>query len=77
MRDRRRCPGGRVPWTLYWGFDYAYVERQQVRHLLAPRPLPTGPGDATPVVLLPGIYEAWEFLSPVAARLAALALTTP
>jgi hypothetical protein len=51
--------------------DYAYAGRQQARHFLAPPPLPTGPGGQAPVVLLPGIYETWEFLLPVARPLAA------
>ena len=54
--------------------DYAWAADRQARHLLCratvPSALPTGPGGAAPVVLLPGIYETWEFLGPVASALA-------
>ncbi|MBD8077618.1 alpha/beta hydrolase [Cellulosimicrobium arenosum] len=52
--------------------DYAYAGAQQVEHgLHHGRPVPTGTGDRAPVVLLPGVYETWQFLRPVAGPLAA------
>lgn len=50
--------------------DYAWAADRQARHLLGRATVPTGPGGAAPVVLLPGIYETWEFLGPVATALA-------
>ena len=68
---RRRAAGGLVSRLGAWAADYAYAGWQQARHVLAPPALPTGPGGGAPVVLLPGIYETWEFLLPVARPLAA------
>jgi pimeloyl-ACP methyl ester carboxylesterase len=52
--------------------DYAYAVARQVQHALHPgRPVPDGPGGRAPVVLLPGVYETWQFLAPVAEPLAA------
>lgn len=52
-----------------WLLDYGYVVRWQARGLLDR----TDPADyrdpsatAAPVLLLPGIYERWQFLRPVA-----------
>ncbi|HEY0260939.1 MAG TPA: alpha/beta hydrolase [Lacisediminihabitans sp.] len=50
--------------------DRGYQVLEQARHLLRP----TTPerylgGDRPPVLLLPGIYETWQFLLPVADRL--------
>jgi len=50
--------------------DYAWAADRQARHFLGRATVPTGPGGAAPVVLLPGIYETWEFLGPVATALA-------
>jgi len=51
--------------------DYAYVAARQVVGVLAARrPVPTGPGGGAPVVLLPGVYETWRLLGPVATGLA-------
>lgn len=51
--------------------DYAYVAARQVQGALrARRPVPTGPGGASPVVLLPGVYETWQLLGPIATTLA-------
>lgn len=53
-----------------WALDYAYVAFWQVRGFIfrgdARRQLS---GDAAPVVLLPGIYEPWQFMHPVASHL--------
>ncbi|MFC8921649.1 esterase/lipase family protein [Cellulosimicrobium sp. NPDC057127] len=51
--------------------DYAYAAARQVQHAVHPRrPVPTGPGGRAPVVLLPGVYETWQFLAPAARALA-------
>ena len=58
--------------------DYAWAADRQLRHLVRRRALPdvaepTTGGSTTgraPVVLLPGVYETWEFLRPVATALA-------
>ncbi|PUB24891.1 hypothetical protein C8K30_108148 [Promicromonospora sp. AC04] len=50
--------------------DYAWATDRQLRCLLRRSHPPTGTGDRAPVVLLPGIYETWEFLGPVATALA-------
>ncbi|MBD5787256.1 alpha/beta hydrolase [Cellulosimicrobium terreum] len=53
--------------------DYVYAGLRQVEHAARPRrPVPTGAGDRAPVVLLPGVYETWQFLLPVAGPLAAV-----
>lgn len=50
--------------------DYAYVAARQVAGALRPRrPVPDGPGGRDPVVLLPGVYETWQLLAPVATAL--------
>lgn len=50
-----------------WTSDYAYVTWRQVRGLVAPGdPARYASGDGVPVVLLPGIYETWFFLEPLA-----------
>jgi pimeloyl-ACP methyl ester carboxylesterase len=50
--------------------DRLYAIRQQVRHALGPHASTTFPGgDLPPVLLLPGVYETWQFLRPVAERL--------
>lgn len=62
--------------------DYAYALRHQARALLGPRTDPAryaargrhgaGPTvERAPVLLLPGVYEPWRFLEPLAADLAA------
>lgn len=68
----------RTPRLLSWALDYAYVAGLQARDALG-RPLRRRPdptllaaGDGTPVLLLPGVYETWTFLLPVARRLNAL-----
>lgn len=53
--------------------DWAHVIAQQVRAVLdrtPPDALSTGP--LTPVVLIPGIWEPWRYLLPLARRLHAL-----
>jgi len=51
--------------------DYAYVAARQVAGVVGERrPVPRGPGGRDPVVLLPGVYETWQLLAPVATALA-------
>ncbi|QFG68614.1 esterase/lipase family protein [Ornithinimicrobium pratense] len=52
-----------------WLLDYRYVVHWQVRGLLDrsdPADYLDPAGSAPPVLLLPGIYERWQFLRPVA-----------
>lgn len=54
----------------WWVRDYVYAVRAQVRALTgrdAPDALAEGSG--TPIVLLPGIYETWRFMEPLAKAL--------
>ncbi|MFJ4037397.1 esterase/lipase family protein [Microbacterium sp. NPDC090007] len=51
----------------WWARDYAYAVRGQARALAgrsSPEALAEGSG--TPIVMLPGIYETWRFLEPLA-----------
>ncbi|SDD43356.1 Alpha/beta hydrolase family protein [Sanguibacter gelidistatuariae] len=58
----------RAGWA--WGTDYAYVTWRQARGLLRPRdPSGLASGPRIPVVLVPGIYETWFFLEPLARAL--------
>jgi pimeloyl-ACP methyl ester carboxylesterase len=54
----------------WWARDYAYALRGQWRALTgrdgADR---LSEGEGTPIVLLPGIYETWRFLEPLARAL--------
>jgi triacylglycerol lipase len=57
-----------------WVLDYAYVLRWMARGAVArstPEDLLTPPGTVAkaPIVLVPGVYENWRFLQPVAAHL--------
>lgn len=76
MTGRRRSPGGTLARLGAWAADYAWATDRQLRHLVRRPALPVaagGPGGAgtrAPVVLLPGIYETWEFLGAVATALA-------
>lgn len=56
-----------------WCLDYLYVAHWQIHALLFPADhrhflKGTRPG-AAPVVLIPGIWETWQFMHPVAERL--------
>ncbi|MEV0893975.1 alpha/beta fold hydrolase [Promicromonospora sp. NPDC050262] len=72
--NRSRGPGRSASWARARlgtrAVDYAWAVDRQLRSLLGRAALPTGTGDGAPVVLLPGIYETWEFLRPVATALA-------
>lgn len=56
--------------ALAWWLDYLFVSWWQVRHVVDRRvPARYADGARAPVVLLPGVYETWQFLRPVADRL--------
>lgn len=62
-------PGRLVRSAGAWLLDYRYVVHWQVRGLLDrtdPADYLEPAGTAPPVLLLPGIYERWHFLRPVA-----------
>lgn len=55
--------------------DYAYVLRHQLRATFdrsSPDALVAGEGPGSPVVLLPGIFETWRFLRPLAEHIHSL-----
>ncbi|WP_307084399.1 alpha/beta fold hydrolase [Arthrobacter agilis] len=59
-----------------WMLDYAYVGFWQVHGFLFRvdpaqylTPAPGAPGGKAPVLLIPGIYETWQFMRPVADHL--------
>lgn len=71
-----RSRGARhLPRAVAWALDYAYVAGLQARAALgrplhrAPDPALLAEGEKAPVLLLPGVYETWTFLLPVARRL--------
>jgi alpha-beta hydrolase superfamily lysophospholipase len=74
VTGRRRSADGTLARLGAWAADYAWATDRQLRHLVRRPALPVaagGPtGDRAPVVLLPGIYETWEFLEAVATALA-------
>ncbi|MGC0368349.1 esterase/lipase family protein [Microbacterium sp. SLBN-111] len=51
---------------VWWGQDYVYAVAAQVRAVGPGRPDDLTTGTRRPVVLLPGIYETWRFLQPLA-----------
>jgi triacylglycerol lipase len=54
----------------FWWLDYVYVTWWQLRHVLGRFDAERWHrGDLAPVLLLPGVYETWQFLRPVAERL--------
>lgn len=48
----------------WWAEDYAYALWWQVRALRLGKPGPYLSGDLRPVVILPGIWESWAFMTP-------------
>jgi triacylglycerol lipase len=55
-----------------WGLDYVYAGVQQVRsltHRRIPDHFRDGDPELPAIVLLPGVYETWQFLEPTARRL--------
>lgn len=54
----------------FWYLDYWFVSWWQFRHFFRGKQLgELATGDRAPVLLLPGVYETWQFLRPVAERL--------
>ncbi|MFD2024532.1 esterase/lipase family protein [Promicromonospora aerolata] len=80
MTARRRAPGGALARLGARAADYAWAAHRQLRHVVRRPALPTAAtgggvdagvdGGRAPVVLLPGIYETWEFLEAAATALA-------
>lgn len=70
MTDRLPAADGAGVRLRAWAADYVYATVRQLEQVVRRRPVPAGRGDGAPVVLLPGIYETWEFLYPVASALA-------
>ena len=53
--------------------DRLYQMREQIRHVVRREPSKRyDRGELAPVLLIPGVYETWQFLRPVADRLNAL-----
>ncbi|GIG28334.1 hypothetical protein Cma02nite_09340 [Cellulomonas marina] len=53
-----------------WAADYAWIVAWQARVLLRPPPADRyADGTGTPVLLLPGIYETWGVMTPLARAL--------
>lgn len=61
---------GRLHKAWFWLLDYVYVTYWQLRHVVGGGiPAHFADGDRMPVLLLPGVYETWQFLRPIAERL--------
>ena len=57
-----------------WVLDYVWVSWRQARVLFTPPRWRRTPdtyreGEREPILLLPGVYETWQFLKPIADRL--------
>ena len=73
-RDAGRRGGTRLGVAVrdlrWWVQDYAYALRGQWRALVGREgPEALSEGEGTPILLLPGIYETWRFLEPLARAL--------
>lgn len=65
-----RMLAGALTRGVAWLADYAYVVARQAVALLGHRdPARYATGTRTPVLLVPGIYETWAFLEPLARAL--------
>lgn len=53
-----------------WMLDYAYAARVNVGATLRHRRIPKARGDLAAVLLIPGVYERWQFMRAVGGRLA-------
>ncbi|WP_349897075.1 esterase/lipase family protein [Parafrigoribacterium soli] len=53
-------------WSWVWTLDHVYAAGVQL-HYLADAAIPEryATGEAPPVLLLPGVYENWQFLKPI------------
>jgi pimeloyl-ACP methyl ester carboxylesterase len=65
--------GTRLRRAVWWAADYLYAAERQVRGLLS-RTTPDSytrpdPARRPPVLLLPGVWETWRFLEPLARAL--------
>lgn len=59
-------PGGVLRKAFWWARDYAYAAEWQVRGALSRiSPDSFHSGDGSPVVVIPGVYENWQFMLPV------------
>lgn len=74
MGAERVSSGGaaasRMRKAVWWARDYAYAVVWQLRALVDrsdPREFESG--EATPLVVIPGVYETWRFLHPLIAEL--------
>jgi triacylglycerol lipase len=55
---------------LFWASDYLYAADAQVRHIFGRSDTKRYlSGDDAPVLLLPGVYESWQFMREIAERL--------
>lgn len=65
-----RWPGRRAR---AWAADYRYVLWRQLESVLARGPSDDSRGraDLPPIVMVPGVYESWVFMGPLAAELSA------
>ncbi|THG32326.1 alpha/beta fold hydrolase [Naasia lichenicola] len=72
-QDRQRLsPWGLLRNWVAWGLDYAYVGYWMTRSFVGhadPQQYLAHPGPKAPVVILPGVYERWQFLRPLADHL--------
>jgi len=51
----------------FWGLDYWYVFKEQIASILSrAKPSAYRNNDGQPIILIPGIYENWRFMRPVA-----------
>jgi alpha-beta hydrolase superfamily lysophospholipase len=53
-----------------WLLDYAYAARVSLGASLRHRSVPRPRGDLAPVLLIPGVFERWQFLRAAGGRLA-------
>lgn len=50
----------------WWALDYAYAAYWQLRAAIPHRPAPALlQGDGRPLIVIPGIYETWQFMRPM------------
>ena len=67
MAPRIRAPRSLRDRAEVWLGDYAYALRAERRNARSrPDPVPFETGSERPVLLVPGVYERWEYLLPVA-----------
>jgi triacylglycerol lipase len=57
-------------YLLYWFLDYVYVARKEVRVVFTfKKPSHFRTEGGKPILLIPGIYENWKFILPIASLL--------